>query len=383
MVEVMDSSWRTAITATLHCLTGCAIGEVLGMVLATWWGWGNGAEHRARGGAGVLLRLPADLHLAYAAPGWPSRAAVRIALAADTVSILVMEVVDNLRDRWSCPARWTPAWRDPLFWGSLAFSLAVAFVVTVPVNRVDDRPRQGPRGRARRCTAPRCTHPERASRRDSAAVTIAAHDATHSDRAPDRCAGVKVVEIAGIGPGPHACMILADLGADVIRVERPGGQLLAGGPHDLLNRGRPSVALDLKQPEAVATVLDLVERRRRAGRGDAARASPSGSGSAPTSATARNPRLVYGRMTGWGQDGPLAQAAGHDMNYIAITGALLGLGQDPDRPHFPTNLRRRLRRRVDVPRHRGARRAARGPASAARARSSTPRSSTAPPTSTR
>ena len=71
-------------------------------------------------------------------------------------------------------------------------------------------------------------------------------------------AGVKVVEIAGIGPGPHACMILADLGADVIRVERPGGQALTGGPTDLLNRGRPSVALNLKNPDAIATVLDLV-----------------------------------------------------------------------------------------------------------------------------
>ena len=70
--------------------------------------------------------------------------------------------------------------------------------------------------------------------------------------------GTRVVELAGIGPGPHACMLLADLGADVIRVERPGGQPLTGGPHDLLNRGRPSVALDLKNPEAVATVLDLV-----------------------------------------------------------------------------------------------------------------------------
>src|ERR1051326_4672955 len=71
--------------------------------------------------------------------------------------------------------------------------------------------------------------------------------------------GIRVVEIAGIGPGPHACMILADLGADVIRIERPGGQLLAGGPHNLLNRGRPSVALDLKDPRAVQTVLRLVE----------------------------------------------------------------------------------------------------------------------------
>lgn len=150
--------------------------------------------------------------------------------------------------------------------------------------------------------------------------------------------GVKVVEIAGIGPGPHACMILADLGADVIRVERPGGQALAGGgAHMLLNRGRPSVALDLKNPEAVETVLKLVEdadvlvEGMRPGVAERL-------GFGPDDCHARNERLVYGRMTGWGQDGPFALSAGHDMNYIAITGALHGLGQDPSRPHFPTNL---------------------------------------------
>ena len=149
--------------------------------------------------------------------------------------------------------------------------------------------------------------------------------------------GVKVVEIAGIGPGPHACMILADLGADVIRVERPGGQFLTGGPHDLLNRGRPSVALDLKNPEAINTVLDLVEgadvlvEGMRPG-------TTERLGLGPDECLARNPRLVYGRMTGWGQAGPLAKTAGHDMNYIAITGALFGMGQDPSRPHFPANL---------------------------------------------
>ena len=131
--------------------------------------------------------------------------------------------------------------------------------------------------------------------------------------------GVKVVEIAGIGPSPHACMILADLGADVIRVERPGGQMLTGGPHDLLNRGRPSVALNLKDPDAIATVLDLVAEAdvliegMRPG-------TTERLGLGPDECLARNPRLVYGRMTGWGQTGPLAKSAGHDMNYIAITG---------------------------------------------------------------
>ncbi len=149
--------------------------------------------------------------------------------------------------------------------------------------------------------------------------------------------GVKVVEVAGIGPGPHACMLLADLGADVIRVDRPGGGMFSSGRADLLNRGRPSVALDLKKPAAVETVLRLVEgadvlvEGMRPG-------TTERLGLGPDACLARNPRLVYGRMTGWGQDGPWAEVAGHDMNYIAITGALHGLGQDRDRPHFPGNL---------------------------------------------
>ena len=150
--------------------------------------------------------------------------------------------------------------------------------------------------------------------------------------------GVKVVEIAGIGPGPHAATLLADLGADVVRVERPGGAASAGSREtDLLTRGRPSVAMDLKDPRAVETVLALVatadvllEGMRP---GVAERL-----GIGPEECLARNPRLVYGRMTGWGQDGPLASTAGHDMNYIGIAGALHGLGQTPDRPQFPTNL---------------------------------------------
>ena len=150
--------------------------------------------------------------------------------------------------------------------------------------------------------------------------------------------GVKVVEIAGIGPGPHACMILADLGADVIRIDRPSGQAFAGsGAKMLLNRGRPSVALDLKDPRAVETVLELVERADVLVEGMRPGVTER-LGIGPDECLARNPRLVYGRMTGWGQDGPFAYVAGHDMNYIAITGALFGLGQDPSRPHFPTNL---------------------------------------------
>ncbi len=105
----------------------------------------------------------------------------------------------------------------------------------------------------------------------------------------------------------------------------------------MLTRGRPSVAMDLKHPDAVAAVLDLVAQADVLVEGMRPGATER-LGLGPEDCWARNPRLVYGRMTGWGQDGPWAQAAGHDMNYIAITGALHGLGQDPARPHFPTNL---------------------------------------------
>jgi alpha-methylacyl-CoA racemase len=149
--------------------------------------------------------------------------------------------------------------------------------------------------------------------------------------------GVRVVELAGIGPGPHACTILADLGADVIRVDRPGGQTFATGRYDVLTRGRPSVALDLKNPDAVATVLRLVETADVLVEGLRPGVTER-LGLGPDDCLARNPRLVYGRMTGWGQTGPLAGTAGHDLGYVAVTGVLAGLGQDPRRPHFPTNL---------------------------------------------
>ncbi|HJR40408.1 MAG TPA: CaiB/BaiF CoA-transferase family protein [Nocardioidaceae bacterium] len=150
--------------------------------------------------------------------------------------------------------------------------------------------------------------------------------------------GVRVVELAGIGPGPHAAMLLADLGADVIRVERPGGAASPGSREtDLLTRGRPSVAMNLKDPAAVATVLDLVASADVFIEGMRPGAAER-LGLGPEECLDRNPRLVYGRMTGWGQDGPLARTAGHDMNYIGLSGALHGLGQEPDRPQFPSNL---------------------------------------------
>lgn len=150
--------------------------------------------------------------------------------------------------------------------------------------------------------------------------------------------GIRVVEIAGLGPGPFAAMMLADLGADVIRVDRPGGGWSPVPPaYDLLTRGRPSVALDLKSPDGVATVLDLAERADvfiegfRPGVAERL-------GIGPDDCFARNRALVYGRMTGWGQDGPLAQQSGHDIDYIAIAGGLHGLGRADGPPQFPINL---------------------------------------------
>jgi alpha-methylacyl-CoA racemase len=149
--------------------------------------------------------------------------------------------------------------------------------------------------------------------------------------------GVKVVELAGIGPGPHAATILADLGADVIRIDRPGGAG-TGMPveTDFLTRGRPSIALNLKDPAAVAVVLDLVEQADVLLEGMRPGVTER-MGLGPEACLERNPSLVYGRMTGWGQTGPWAHAAGHDMNYIAITGTLHATGQDPNKPHFAQN----------------------------------------------
>ena len=136
--------------------------------------------------------------------------------------------------------------------------------------------------------------------------------------------GVRVIEIAGLGPAPFCGMLLADMGADVVLVERAGaagGDPLSLGRNAIVNRGKRSIALDLKDPAALAAVLRLV---------DGADALIEGMrpgvmerlGLGPDACLARNPRLVYGRMTGWGQDGPLAHAAGHDINYIALSGAL-------------------------------------------------------------
>ncbi len=152
-------------------------------------------------------------------------------------------------------------------------------------------------------------------------------------------AGVRVVELAGIGPGPFAAMMLADLGADIIRVNRPGGGALQVAPAegDILARGRPSVVIDMKSPRGVELLLDLVERADILLEGFRPGVTER-LGLGPDACLERNPRLVYGRMTGWGQDGPLAPTAGHDINYISVAGALDPLGQADQPPTFPQNL---------------------------------------------
>jgi alpha-methylacyl-CoA racemase len=149
--------------------------------------------------------------------------------------------------------------------------------------------------------------------------------------------GLRVVELGGIGPAPHAAMLLADLGADVVRIERPAGGLTLGDPaRDVVLRGRRSVHADLRDPDDLADVLALLDAADviidpfRPGVTDRL-------GLGPDALTERNPRLVYARMTGWGADGPLSQRAGHDLNYLSLTGVLHAIGSD-EQPSVPLNV---------------------------------------------
>jgi alpha-methylacyl-CoA racemase len=152
--------------------------------------------------------------------------------------------------------------------------------------------------------------------------------------------GFKIVEMAGIGPAPFAAMMLADMGAEVVRVERAGavrGPAPATPHADLLRRNRRNVAVDLKHPDGVAVVLDLVERADALIEGFRPGVMER-LGVGPDVCLARNPALVFGRMTGWGQDGPYATSAGHDINYIALAGALAHFGRAGQAPTPPINM---------------------------------------------
>ena len=146
--------------------------------------------------------------------------------------------------------------------------------------------------------------------------------------------GFRVIELAGIGPGPFCGMLLSDMGAEVIRVDRIGG---SGRRRDVLARNRRSIAVDLKQPAGVDVVLQLVETADALFEGFRPGVTER-LGLGPKDCMARNPELVYGRMTGWGQDGPIAHAAGHDINYIGLAGALHAIGEPGGKPVPPLNL---------------------------------------------
>ena len=159
-------------------------------------------------------------------------------------------------------------------------------------------------------------------------------------RAADAAAplkGTRIIELAGIGPGPFAAMVLADLGAEVICVERPGGNPWSGTGHGVLFRSRRHIAVDLKQPDGAAIV-----RRLCAGADGIIETFRPGVaerlGVGPDDCLAANPDLIYGRMTGWGQTGPMATLPGHDINYIALTGALHSIGRKDGPPVAPLNL---------------------------------------------
>lgn len=151
--------------------------------------------------------------------------------------------------------------------------------------------------------------------------------------------GLRVVELGGIGPGPHAAMVLADLGADVIRVDRPGVDTfpIPAGVADPMLRGRRSVAFNLKDPGQRAQLVELIKVADVVIEGYRPGVTER-LGIGPTECQAVNPRLVYARMTGWGQDGPLAQRAGHDINYLSVTGILHAVGRSGERPVPPLNL---------------------------------------------
>lgn len=148
--------------------------------------------------------------------------------------------------------------------------------------------------------------------------------------------GIRIVEFEGIGPAPFCGMLLADLGADVVRIDGPRSRA-QGGAMDVTGRGRRSVALDLKSPEGLSLCIALIDKADALIEGYRPGVMER-LGIGPEVVLARNPRLVFGRMTGWGQTGPLANAAGHDLNYVALTGALWAMGREGQPPAPPLNL---------------------------------------------
>jgi alpha-methylacyl-CoA racemase len=149
--------------------------------------------------------------------------------------------------------------------------------------------------------------------------------------------GVKIIEVGGIGPGPFCGMMLSDMGADVIRIERKGQTAFTEPKYDVMMRNRRSMAIDLRKPEGVETVLEMVEKVDALQEGFRPGVMEK-LGLGPDACLERNPRLIYGRMTGWGQEGPMARLAGHDINYISLSGALHAFGRKGEKPVAPLNM---------------------------------------------
>ena len=149
--------------------------------------------------------------------------------------------------------------------------------------------------------------------------------------------GVKIIEVGGIGPGPFCAMMLSDMGAEIVRVDRKDHVDMVEPKYNVLHRGRRAIGLDLKKPEAVEALLRMVEQADALTEGFRPGVMEA-LGLGPDVCLKRNPKLVYGRMTGWGQEGPLSKASGHDINYIALTGALYCIGQFDRKPPPPLNL---------------------------------------------
>lgn len=150
--------------------------------------------------------------------------------------------------------------------------------------------------------------------------------------------GMKIVEFGGIGPGPFCAMMLADMGANIVRIDKKSATGSAEDPkYTILHRGRRSIAINLKKPEGVETALRLIEQSEALLEGFRPGVMER-LGLSPDNCLQRNPKLVYGRMTGWGQEGPLAHAAGHDINYISLSGALHAIGRPGEKPIPPLNL---------------------------------------------
>ena len=149
--------------------------------------------------------------------------------------------------------------------------------------------------------------------------------------------GVRVIELQGIGPGPFCGMMLADMGAEIVRIDRSASAGRSGNPADILARGRKSIAVDLKNPEGVETTLRLIDTADVLIEGFRPGVTER-LGLGPDTCLGRNEKLIYGRMTGWGQTGEMAHEAGHDINYISLSGALHGIGNAGEKPVPPLNL---------------------------------------------